>query len=360
MDLSILIALLLKDNETVIIPGFGAFVSVYKPAVIKENEIIPPRKELRFFHQIKNNDGLIAMHIARSKKISFDDAFKRIEKATSKIVYQLDKGEKIVFGELGEFSYNENSEIVFTQYETGNPLIIDGFEPVSLEDVTETPEEVTVEQLTAPVTEVVEEVSNTDGNTIGEQLVVTEEEPAQLIDSEKEKPESAPVVNLETPVVKPAKAEEPRKKNNAVWIWILLVIAVVVIAIFILLNKNDEQQTGADSKIQTQKAETAQPAAITPDTIQPSDTVNVEVSQPQTNTSSEKYYLVGGGFSNEENAMKYINQLKEKGIEGILLGQKGKLFIVGIASFNSESEAYNELNRRMRENPDWKLWVYKK
>lgn len=360
MDLSILIELLLKDNETVIIPGFGAFISVYKPAVIRENDIIPPGKEIRFFHQIKNNDGLLAMQIARSKKISYDDAFKRIEKATSKIIYQLDKGEKVAFGELGEFSYNENSDIVFTQYETVNPLITDGFEPVSLEDVTETPEEVTVEQLSAPVTEVVEESSNTDGNTIGEKPVVTEEEPAQLIESENEKPESAPAVSLETPVVKPVKAEEPRKKKNAVWLWILLIVAIVVIAILILLNKNDEQQSVSDSKIQTEKTETAKPEPIMADTIQPSDTVNVKVSQPQTNTSSEKYYLVGGGFSNEENAMKYIGRLKDKGIEGTLLGQKGKMFIVGIASFSSESEAYNELNRRIRENPDWKLWVYKK
>ncbi len=84
------------------------------------------------------------------------------------------------------------------------------------------------------------------------------------------------------------------------------------------------------------------------------------VSQPLTTTSTPKYHLVGGGFKSEENAAKYINRLKEKGIEGTQLGQKGKIFLVGIASYNTEEEALTELNRRMHENPEWKLWVYKK
>ena len=41
-----------------------------------------------------------------------------------------------------------------------------------------------------------------------------------------------------------------------------------------------------------------------------------------------------------------------------MLGKKGSLFLVGIASFETEKEAYNELNRRTRENPGWELWVY--
>ena len=107
MDLTSYITTLLSDNDTVIIPGFGAFISVYKPAVIKENEIIPPGKELKFFPEIKNNDNLLAMQIARAKKISYDDAFKRIERATAKIILQLDKGEKVFFILVDNFRYDQ-------------------------------------------------------------------------------------------------------------------------------------------------------------------------------------------------------------------------------------------------------------
>ena len=41
---------LLLENDTVIIPGFGAFISNYKPAEIDEetNELKPPAKEVTF------------------------------------------------------------------------------------------------------------------------------------------------------------------------------------------------------------------------------------------------------------------------------------------------------------------------
>ena len=61
---------LLLENETVIIPGFGAFISTYKPAEIGENEIKPPSKEISFTRQIRNNDGMLVTAIARKAKIS--------------------------------------------------------------------------------------------------------------------------------------------------------------------------------------------------------------------------------------------------------------------------------------------------
>ena len=75
---------LLLENETVIIPGFGAFISTYKPAEInKENDTIkPPSKEISFNQNIRNNDGLLVGHVADAQGISHFDALKEIEKET--------------------------------------------------------------------------------------------------------------------------------------------------------------------------------------------------------------------------------------------------------------------------------------
>lgn len=360
MDLSILIKVLLNDNETVIIPGFGAFISVYKPAVIRETDIIPPGKEIRFFHQIKNNDGLLAMQIARSKKISYDDAFKRIERATSKIIYELDKGEKVTFGELGVFFYNENGEIQFTQFQTDEPVLSAGFEPVSLEDITENQEETKTEQLIVPEPVIVEEPELKAEDIVTEQELPTETEAIKEEQIEEAKPEKEKVI-FQSPVTGPTKAEIKEKKKSFAWLWILLAVGVIIIIVFFVLAKEKKAPApDAEDRSQNVKIETIQPEAVVPDSIQPADTMTATVSQPLTISLIPKFHLVGGGFKSEENAVKYINRLKEKEIEGTLLGQKGKIYLVGIASFDTEQEAFNELNRRMRENPEWKLWIYKK
>ena len=353
MDLTSYITALLSDNDTVIIPGFGAFISVYKPAVIKENEIIPPGKELKFFPQIKNNDNLLAMQIARAKKISYDDAFKRIERATAKIILQLDKGEKVVFGDLGEFSYDENGIIQFTHYQTENPITQVGYEPVSLEDVVETPEEIVSNEETAveeKTTEEIPEAESVETNQIENEIPLDVSSQPEPIDLQKFKKadyeENHEVVT------------EPKKKKNFVWVWILLVVIIIGAALFFFLTDKKQSPQNNNQLSQEVKKEQVLPEPAKTDSIRPAD--STAISQPPSTIPAARFHLVGGGFKNEENAVKFIEQLKSKGIEGKLLGQKGKVFLVGIASFNSESEAYNELNRRMRENPEWKLWVYEK
>lgn len=353
MDLTSYITALLSDNDTVIIPGFGAFISVYKPAVIKENEIIPPGKELKFFPQIKNNDNLLAMQIARAKKISYDDAFKRIDRATAKIILQLDKGEKVIFGELGEFSYDENGIIQFMHYQTENPITQVGYQPVSLEDVVETPEEITNNE--EPVAEEKTAVENSVEESVEVGQIVTENSPV-----ESPQPENADLQKFKKADYEenPEVITETKKRGNFVWLWILLAVAVIAVALFFFLSNKKQVPDNNNQLSQEIKKEQVQQVAAKPDSIKAD--VTSAISQPPAVISVTQYHLIGGGFKNEENAVKFIEQLKSKGIEGRLLGQKGKVFLVGIASFNSESEAYNELNRRMRENPEWKLWVYEK
>jgi hypothetical protein len=353
VDLTSYITALLSDNDTVIIPGFGAFISVYKPAVIKENEIIPPGKELKFFPQIKNNDNLLAMQIARAKKISYDDAFKRIERATAKIILQLDKGEKVVFGELGEFSYDENGIIQFTHYQAENPITQVGYQPVSLEDVVETPEETTNIEEPAPKEKITEEIpESVENDQIANEIPPvgsSHQEPVDLQYFKKADYEDHAEVII-----------DPKKKKNFIWLWILLAVIIVAAVLYFLFADKKQVPENNDRLSQEIKKEQVLPETPKSDSIQPTDTTSTAIQQPAITSAVVQFHLVGGGFKSEENALKYIAKLKEKGIEGKLLGQKGSIYVVGIASFSTEQEAYNELNRRMRENPDWKLWVYEK
>jgi cell division septation protein DedD len=95
------------------------------------------------------------------------------------------------------------------------------------------------------------------------------------------------------------------------------------------------------------------------ETASASNPVNEEQNRVVSNEIT-KHYLVGGGFKSEENVEKFILQLKERGIEGFSLGKKGSLFLVGIGSYDTETDAQNVLNETQKKYPEWNLWIYKK
>ena len=60
-ELSRHIEVLLFENDCVIIPNFGGFVTHYTPSKrdVKENLFIPPTRVIGFNDQLKLNDGLL-------------------------------------------------------------------------------------------------------------------------------------------------------------------------------------------------------------------------------------------------------------------------------------------------------------
>ncbi|MFW6246427.1 MAG: hypothetical protein ACOC13_03130, partial [Tangfeifania sp.] len=110
MKLGKYIQLLLPEYETVIIPGLGAFMSTYKPAEIdkESGEINPPSKTVIFNQKIRNNDGLLVATIAEKEGISHFEALQKIETERENILYQLDKGEKVILEKIGELQYDDN------------------------------------------------------------------------------------------------------------------------------------------------------------------------------------------------------------------------------------------------------------
>jgi nucleoid DNA-binding protein/cell division septation protein DedD len=381
LNLSNFIYSLLLENDTVIIPGFGAFVSTYKPAVILENEIKPPSKEISFTQKIKNNDGMLAEIIARKAKISQSYAMKRIEKAHENMLYELDKGETVIIENIGTLVYNEKNEIQFNPFHDEN-LLLDSFglETISKEDAIKKIEIVNVE--TPVVEEVVdsEEVAEIIDETGTESIIETIEEETEkkteeiispVIEKEDEvilekKPEKEHIPVLETA----EKSERQVEKKKTGWYWYLLILIPIFIAgFFILNNKSKTSETTIDTEVssniqqQNTPSETAVPVDSTEnnldETIEPETAKNVSREITASNGVS-KFYIVGGGFKNEEKVEKYILKLKEKGINGFSLGQKGSLYLVGIDSFDNESDAQESLNKLVKANPGWNLWIYEK
>lgn len=114
IDLSRYIYELLHSHECVVVPELGGFIMRKKNAVVyvAQNLFAPPSKYLHFNSQLTHNDGLLAHHISKESGVSYEKALEEIHEAVSDILYQLYKGESVVFDKIGVIS-NRNGFMKF-------------------------------------------------------------------------------------------------------------------------------------------------------------------------------------------------------------------------------------------------------
>lgn len=394
---------LIKENETVIIPGFGAFVSNYKPAEIEENEIKPPSKEITFTEQIRNNDGLLVGQIADSEKISHFDALKRIEKERENIIFLLDKGEKVTLEETGILFYNEKNEIQFDSFHDEN-LLLDSFglEPVSMSETSVEPEEkVEVPVIEIPQNENKEEESTenkepeeTKDNTVpieaateddkneenesevGENSAITEpEKPDEEIEKTEEKetiPAEEPEEILQKEPVILSENETEEKKKRGGWWYLLILIPIIIAGIFVIKSRSGTEKSEPQKseqisnpieqalenrseiiQIDSAKTEITEEQKIDSIETEPTKTETQFIPQP----GSGKFYLVGGGFKEEKNAETYLLELKEKGLNPFHLGKRGNFYLVAVGKYETEAEAVRAKREYTENNPGSGTWI---
>ena len=124
MNLDLYIAELLYRHQCVIVPNFGAFLTEITSAVVDQSNhsFYPPRKVISFNSHLKNNDGLLANHIALTEKTSYDTTVLAIEKAVASWKIALENNSKIILKNIGDISLNSDKNSVFMPFENTNFL----------------------------------------------------------------------------------------------------------------------------------------------------------------------------------------------------------------------------------------------
>src|SRR5690554_4914493 len=100
---------LLYRYNCVVVPGFGAFLTQMKPAVINEttHSFSPPSEIVSFNGQLSSNDGLLVSYMADAEKMSYEEMEKQIASMSQQWKALLKTGERLRFPYIGELWQNK-------------------------------------------------------------------------------------------------------------------------------------------------------------------------------------------------------------------------------------------------------------
>lgn len=113
---------LLMEEDCVIIPNFGGFVTRYRPAILEpsKNILIPPGKSISFNAKLSKNDGLLAQDIAFKTGLTYNESLKAIETKVSFWGREIAKTNFLELEGLGSFILNKEGNLVFEQFNETN------------------------------------------------------------------------------------------------------------------------------------------------------------------------------------------------------------------------------------------------
>ena len=298
---------LLYRYQCVTVPGFGAFLTETISAHVtgSASSFFPPKKVVSFNANVKNNDGLLANHVALQEKMSYDLAVIKISDVVNEWTYLLQNRNRVVLKNIGEISVNNEMNWVF--------------EPVN-----------TINYLT---------------DSFGLSSFVSPEITREVLKQEVEAlEEKAPIIFT------------PERKRDYSYLKYAAVFVVMLGAGgFGYMTYNNQQietktlavQKNVQEKIQQQIQEATFVIS------NPINTVELAVAEEKM-----PYHLVAGAYRSEENAKKAIAELNAAGFEKakMLPLNKHNLYPVVYGSFKNLNDAQTE-RKNIQKTHNAEAWL---
>jgi hypothetical protein len=304
------IAQLLYRYQCVTVPGFGAFLTEIQSAQLIENShsFFPPKKMISFNSYLKNNDGLLANHIAQAEKTSYDYAVSAIEYEVLSWKKALQENRTFSIKNIGTLSLNADNNILFTPNEQTNYLT----------------QSFGLSTFVSPA--VKREVE------LQKETVVAEKAPIEFI-------------------------PETRKTNvylKYAAIFVLGLAATGTIGYPLYQNQIASETILVETAVQKQVQNKIQEATFFIQTPIPAVTLSLKSNKE---VAKLPYHIMAGAFRSEANAQKRYDQLVAKGYKARVLGaNKNGLFPVLYGSFSSFAEAEKE-KTKITETDNPEAWI---
>lgn len=361
------IASLLYDHDTVIVPGFGAFVRHDQSANVNviTNEFKRPSSSLGFDPQQREENALISDYLMACDGLGDEEARTAIAGFVNECFASLKEKGSVSLPELGTLTMDEQQNLVF------EPLPDTNFngDAFGLEDLNPQP-------VFGGKSE------NGDRNDEGIHKVKAET--------------GSPLVETTIQPIKPTEFTESTDSTDSTtshrslwWLWLLLLLLIaagVVLWYFKfrpvptqpwplrpvpamqprekLLPRNPEPATD-DSLASTGSSST--PLDTLGNLQETSETASETISEPQTPASIEvvkpeptsKAFIVGGCFEVEKNALIMVTDAREQGCAEAFVMKRGRMYYVCYGQYLSTADAKAALPYAL-DNYNKKAWILTK
>ena len=301
---------LLYRYQCVTVPGFGAFLTETVSAHVtgSASSFFPPKKVVSFNANVKNNDGLLANHVALQEKMSYELAVIKIGDVVNEWTYLLQNRNRVMLKNIGEISVNNEMNWVFEPANTVNYLT-DSF-----------------------------------GLTPFVSPEITREILKQEVAALEEK----------TPII----FTPERKKDYSYLKYAAIFVVMLGAGGFGYKTYYDQQietktlavQKNVQEKVQQQIQEATFVISAPVEAVELSVAAPVEEKMP--------YHLVAGAYRSEVNANKAIAELKAAGFENakMLPINKHNLYPVVYGSFKNLNEAQTE-RKNIQKSHNAEAWL---
>ena len=336
------IEILLLNNDCVIVPDLGGFMTHHVDASYDEedNSFLPPLRTLGFNPQLKINDSLLAQSYVEAYDISYPEALQRIEDEVNELKMRLQNKGSYELNDIGTLALNEDGNYIFTPCEAGilTPTLygLGAYEMKRLEEQKR------------------------------EAVKAQQEEQADI--------NTAKIIGME-PIEDEDEDDVVRIKFS--WIRNTVAIAAVLLAIVLLAlptgktemmtrtisNLNNTILFGMMSKDTNTspidyKKQDIQKTMTKVDTILKKDSIKVATTVRK-DSARQGYCIVLASMVTKKNAHAFVEELQKKGYEQSEVYVHKDITRVIYGNFKTQGDAYNALKKIHREKGLEEAWVYK-
>ena len=317
MSMEHYIAELLYRYNCVVIPGFGAFLTQIKSAVLDQssNTFYPPTKIVSFNGQLTSNDGLLVSYMAEAENSTYDQMLRKLEGQAKQWNRLLKEGNRISLVDIGDLQLNEDHKIIFEPSKTTNFLTTS----FGLSSIVSTP--------------VIREV-------LKEEAVALEERIPFLI----------------TP--------EQREKSSFTFRPYLKYAAIFLLALstgmtgYRFYNESLSNRQLVQEEAQQKVSERIQEATFFDASPLELPTITLDVITKKKNQTT--HHIVAGAFRYKENADKKIRELIDRGFDAKYLGEnKHGLHMVTYSRYTEVKQALTAL-REIKNTQSSDAWMLSK
>ena len=372
------IEILLLDNECVIVPDLGGFITHYQPAHYEESEglFVPPVRTVGFNSQLTMNDGLLIQSYMQAYHTDFSDAARIIAEKVEGLKEDLHKEGFAELEGIGTLHYTIYGTYEFRPTENGilSPALyaLESFNihPLSLLPETEETTENTIEM--KPLHDLKESprrfllnpqwLSNAVAVAVAAILFFVLSVPVENTHIDKGMYASLgtnclfdAIRNQSLATTLPA--EEPQQQKK-----------VDVTPMVVKVEKVEKaEKTEKEEKIakveKAEKVAAAKPVVKAKETPAPAPQKVAKAEKPkanapkQTTTSSKKYHVIVASLTTAQDARQMLQDYKKQGHQhASIIESKGR-FRISLCNFADKSTAYNKLND-LKQNDSFKnAWM---